>query len=213
MDEVPLKTYRRRWWILIIYSLLAAVQNIYWLTYNTTAILTQEFYQTSEIAVTMISMIGPICYFVFALLSAWVLDYLALRKSIVIASAMMMFCSFLRIAAYNPQTFWIIFVAQVFNASAAPGTDIIGIQHPFPYCGVASFLNSNKGRANARFAKSDGSEAFAKLLSTYKPIVHIDNSVIHATILVVATKDIHIGEELFIDYPCYPTDPNEQHGG
>lgn len=32
---VAIKTYKRRWWILFLYALLTAIQNTFWLTYNT----------------------------------------------------------------------------------------------------------------------------------------------------------------------------------
>lgn len=39
---VLIKTYKRRWWILFLYALISALQNTFWLTYNTSTSLRES---------------------------------------------------------------------------------------------------------------------------------------------------------------------------
>lgn len=56
---VIIKAYKRRWWILFLYALLSAVQNCFWLTYNTSTHDRSYFPHFSPIFIRFHAVCGP----------------------------------------------------------------------------------------------------------------------------------------------------------
>ena len=76
------------------------------------------------------------------------------------------------------------------------GDNLVGIQEPYPYCGVGSFVNSDNP-ANAKYLTSNDHK-YVQMLGTYKPRGQVLSGA--NVVLIVAIRDIEMWEEITINY-------------
>jgi MFS family permease len=119
---LAIKAYKRRWWILFLYALLSAVQNCFWLTYNTIGNHVNTVLNIDEKVANVISMLAPMWYVVLAMPIAWMVDNYGIRKSMLGAASLLLFCGLFRCAMLGPQPLplTVVFIAQSANAIAGP---------------------------------------------------------------------------------------------
>eukprot|EP01119_Soliformovum_irregulare_P010322 TRINITY_DN2538_c0_g1_i3.p1 TRINITY_DN2538_c0_g1~~TRINITY_DN2538_c0_g1_i3.p1 ORF type:complete len:459 (-),score=116.12 TRINITY_DN2538_c0_g1_i3:32-1408(-) len=117
--------YGRRWYLLVVYSMISCQQSIIWITFSPVAEATKSFFGVSDAGVNLLLAWGPIIYIPFLFFTGFILNIKGgLRKTLVIAAILDGIAGPLRcLALINPQAWWAIYVvslAQILNAAAGP---------------------------------------------------------------------------------------------
>ena len=68
------KVYKRRWYVLIAYSLLAFTQGGLWNTWGPISASTEEAFGWKDTDIALLSNWGPIAYILAAFILSWVVD-------------------------------------------------------------------------------------------------------------------------------------------
>jgi len=124
----PYRVYRRRWWVLFVFCLLAFGQSLIWITFSPVTKATMEYYGISEADVALLLNWGTIFYIVGApFVAAWGTTAEGLRRLLIAAAWLEFAAVVLRlipvvIAPHTLQPHAIVFlhVAQICNALACP---------------------------------------------------------------------------------------------
>eukprot|EP01127_Copromyxa_protea_P004379 TRINITY_DN14242_c0_g1_i1.p1 TRINITY_DN14242_c0_g1~~TRINITY_DN14242_c0_g1_i1.p1 ORF type:complete len:448 (-),score=46.70 TRINITY_DN14242_c0_g1_i1:17-1360(-) len=124
-DGTPLKVYPKRWYMLFIFSFLSYQQSLLWITYNTQAQTTQQFFNFSEFEVNFLLAWGPIGFLVVAPFVGYGLSSVeTFRKLVLFAAVLCGLAGGIRlIPLINPQASWsfaVTSIAQFLVAVAGP---------------------------------------------------------------------------------------------
>ncbi|KAK7495629.1 hypothetical protein BaRGS_00013076 [Batillaria attramentaria] len=119
----PLETrvYLRRWYILIVYSLLAGTQGGVWNTFGPIAATSKDAFGWGDPTIALLSNWGPISYLIGGIFFSWLLDVKGLRISCLLTAALVAVGTSLRcITMETPAVTWLMHVGQFFNGLGGP---------------------------------------------------------------------------------------------
>eukprot|EP01113_Clastostelium_recurvatum_P037466 TRINITY_DN5483_c0_g1_i1.p1 TRINITY_DN5483_c0_g1~~TRINITY_DN5483_c0_g1_i1.p1 ORF type:complete len:476 (+),score=51.46 TRINITY_DN5483_c0_g1_i1:25-1452(+) len=114
------KVYKRRWYILGLFMMIALQQSNIWITYGATSATTQELYDIDASWVNALSNAGPVAFIVFYPISSWAIGALGLRFTIVTAAGLVASGAVMRVFCNGHSTFWLVGTGQLLNAAAGP---------------------------------------------------------------------------------------------
>lgn len=72
--NVKLKVYKRRWYVLLLFSLFAFTQGGLWNTWGPIADSSEDAFSLKDADIALFANWGPISYIVGAFASAWMVD-------------------------------------------------------------------------------------------------------------------------------------------
>ena len=113
--------YKRRWYILVLFTLIPATQNIIWSTWGplTSSAELAFGWQNGDIA--FLSNWGPITFIISAFFFSWMMDVKGLRLACVISGGLVCVGAGLRcITSEPPAATWLIHTGQMLNGFAGP---------------------------------------------------------------------------------------------
>jgi hypothetical protein len=122
-----------RWWVLTIYSFSSGLQALLWMTYSSVPDHSKSYLNVGDKDLQNILEEGPWGYMVMAFFASWLFTTKGgLKKAVLLSCFMCFAAAFIRVIPcfLHPETrrqhesklLWIIYVAQLINASAAPLT-------------------------------------------------------------------------------------------
>ncbi|EFA79002.1 hypothetical protein PPL_08470 [Heterostelium album PN500] len=109
--------YKRRWWVLFMFTLLSLNQCNFWITFSTVAVLAKQYYNTDLARINFLTELGPILYVPFSVVFSWSINRYGIRPNILIASALVAIGGAVRSV---PGIFPLVIIGQSFNAIAGP---------------------------------------------------------------------------------------------
>jgi len=119
VENTVYKVYPSRWWILVLFSVLSALQSVLWITYGAVADTSQQFYNRSPAEINFLASLGPIAFIPLSTVSSWLMSEYGLRKTCVGAAILCSLCAVIRCFATD-KTYGIVIFAQFLNAATGP---------------------------------------------------------------------------------------------
>ncbi|XP_046553153.1 solute carrier family 49 member 4 homolog [Haliotis rubra] len=119
--EVKVKLYKRRWYILVVFGLFAATQNIMWNTFAPISAASEDAFGWDDGTITTLTNWGPISFMVAAVFFSWVIDVKGIRPAVV--SSMMLVtvgCGIRCISSTPPLVTWLNHVGAALNGLGGP---------------------------------------------------------------------------------------------
>lgn len=118
-DDTPkatIKIYKRRWWILAMFALVAHAQALCWITWSSISESAKLVFGWSDSTIALLQDWGNIPFVVLGIPICWLLDKQGLRITVVL-STLFMFCGAgLRCISYEPHIATpLIHVGQILN--------------------------------------------------------------------------------------------------
>lgn len=116
------KVYKRRWYILIIFSIVASLNNLIWNTWGPIQGTSQVAFGWDNTTITLLADWGPISFVVAVVPMCWLMDMKGLRIAVLVA----VFCEFigagLRCIPLHDLTLetWVIHCAQFITGIGGP---------------------------------------------------------------------------------------------
>eukprot|EP01097_Dermamoeba_algensis_P010364 TRINITY_DN761_c0_g1_i1.p1 TRINITY_DN761_c0_g1~~TRINITY_DN761_c0_g1_i1.p1 ORF type:complete len:363 (-),score=54.50 TRINITY_DN761_c0_g1_i1:906-1994(-) len=104
--------YKRRWWLLFVFSINSTLQSVMWLTFNTAAERTKRFYDIDKTLSNLLPTLACISSIPAIFPVAWIFEKYGLRKTVFFGVIIQAFLSCLRIFAQGPESFWTVYIAQ-----------------------------------------------------------------------------------------------------
>ncbi|XP_049652300.1 solute carrier family 49 member A3 isoform X3 [Accipiter gentilis] len=120
------KTYRRRWFLLAVVSLLNCSNAMLWLTFAPVADKAAAYFHISLEMVNWLSIVYLLISIPFGLVATWVLDSVGLRSTVILSAWLNMMGSVIRIFSVlkflglDSQSYWFLFTGQCLCALAQP---------------------------------------------------------------------------------------------
>ncbi|XP_055860563.1 solute carrier family 49 member 4-like isoform X2 [Biomphalaria glabrata] len=119
--EIALKVYKRRWYVLLMFSLYCFTQNAVWNTWGPISSSSKEAFSWSDATIAWLNNWGPVAYVVCGLFFPWLLQVKGLRWAVVPS----MFCVFIgtvcRVITSDENSATIlIHIGQFLNGIAGP---------------------------------------------------------------------------------------------
>uniref|UniRef100_K1QKA8 Disrupted in renal carcinoma protein 2-like protein n=1 Tax=Magallana gigas TaxID=29159 RepID=K1QKA8_MAGGI len=113
--------YKRRWYILLAYSLLACTQGGYWNTWGPIAASSEDAFGWSDADIALLSNWGPISYVLATFVMSWVVDVKGLRWACLSTAIMVAAGAGARcITDQPPYVKWTVNIGQFLNGLAGP---------------------------------------------------------------------------------------------
>ncbi|KAM7447983.1 Solute carrier 49 member 4 [Porites harrisoni] len=113
--------YHRRWYILVVFSLIAGVQAAVWNTWGPITGSAEDVFGWSDGTIALLENWGPIAYIISFLVFSWLMDIKGLRVSVLVTIALMFVGTGLRCITSEPKNAtWLIHIGQFLNDLAAP---------------------------------------------------------------------------------------------
>ncbi|XP_062589232.1 solute carrier family 49 member 4-like [Saccostrea cucullata] len=115
------KIYRRRWYILILFSLFAFTQGAYWNTWGPIAESSEDALDWEDSDIALFENWGPIGYLVAGFFAAWFADVKGLRFSCLLSMFLLAVGTGIRcITIERPYVTWTVNIGQALNGFAGP---------------------------------------------------------------------------------------------
>lgn len=115
LELVPIaetKLYRRRWFMLFLFSAASASNGFMWLQYSIISNIFMRFYSTDSLAIDWLSMIYLLTYIPLILPVLWLLDTRGLREVALVGSAFNCIGSWIKVGSASPSLFPLTFFGQ-----------------------------------------------------------------------------------------------------
>ncbi|GAM25191.1 hypothetical protein SAMD00019534_083660, partial [Acytostelium subglobosum LB1] len=120
-NQQTFTTYKRRWWVLSIFTLLSLNQCNFWITFPTIAKLASQYYNVPIKDIDYLTAIAAIIFAPFLLIFMWSINQVGIRRNLLIASFLVTMCGVIRsIPGQGENLFSLIIVAQALNAAGGP---------------------------------------------------------------------------------------------
>lgn len=117
------KVYKRRWYVLIVYSLLAGTQGGVWNTFGPIASTSKDAFGWDDSTIALLSNWGPISYLISGIFFSWLLDVKGLRISCLLTALLVAVGTALRCITMDPPAVtWLMHAGQMLNGLAGPVT-------------------------------------------------------------------------------------------
>ena len=115
------KRYKRRWYILFLFTLLPATQNIIWGTWGPLTSSAEFAFGWDKGVIAFLANWGPITFILSSFFFSWLMDVKGLRLSCVVSAGLVCAGAGLRcITAEPPAVTWLVHVGQMLNGFAGP---------------------------------------------------------------------------------------------
>ncbi|XP_070174346.1 solute carrier family 49 member 4-like [Littorina saxatilis] len=119
--EGETRVYRRRWYVLMVYSLLSATQGGVWNSWGPIAVTAEDAFGWTDATIDLLSNWGPIAFLVSGIVFSWMMDVKGLRMSCVITGFLVAAGTGLRCITFNtPAVTWLTHVGQFLNGLGGP---------------------------------------------------------------------------------------------
>lgn len=120
---VEFKSYKRRFYILLLFSLISFCQYCAWNTYGPIATTAKVVFGWSNTQIAFLASMDPITYLCTMHFFSWMMDEKGLRLSVIVSSAFMFLGTGLRCVTSHPSyAIWSMGAGQLFNGIAGPVT-------------------------------------------------------------------------------------------
>ncbi|XP_025082547.1 disrupted in renal carcinoma protein 2-like [Pomacea canaliculata] len=119
--QEDLKVYKRRWYILILFSLLAATQGAIWNTFGPISSSSQDAFGWHNADIALLSDWGPISYIISGIFFSWMMNVKGLRPSCVLTMFLIALGASVRcITMEPPLVTWMMNIGQMLNGLGGP---------------------------------------------------------------------------------------------
>ncbi|XP_067649944.1 solute carrier family 49 member 4-like [Haliotis asinina] len=120
-EKPRIKIYKRRWYILALFSLMAGLQAGVWNQWGPIARTTERMYGWTDSDIALLANWGPIMFLPSCLAWSWLLDTKGLRPTCLLASALIALGTGFRCITQSQPTFtWLVHVGHILNGLAGP---------------------------------------------------------------------------------------------
>merc|ERR1712150_22758 len=121
INKDGIRVYKRRWYVLILYSLLAFTQGAFWVTWGPIAASSEYAFDWTDADIALFANWGPIAFIITALVMSWIVDVKGLRWACVLAAFLVAASGGVRcITDKPPYVKWTANIAQILNGIAGP---------------------------------------------------------------------------------------------
>lgn len=118
MEQSAYKLYGYRWLILVVFMLVAAFNQLIWITFAPITDAAAAYYHVSQLDIGLLSMSFMIAFLVFSIPASWVIDTYGFRIAVGIGAALTGIFGLMRgLVASN---FTLVMVAQIGTAVGQP---------------------------------------------------------------------------------------------
>ncbi|MCL4540634.1 MAG: MFS transporter [Bacteroidetes bacterium] len=118
MEHPAFKIYNYRWVILVVFMLVAALNQLIWITFAPVTDAAAAYYHVSQLDIGLLSMSFMIAFLVFSIPASWVIDTYGFRVAVGIGAALTGIFGLMRgIVATN---FTLVMIAQIGTAVGQP---------------------------------------------------------------------------------------------
>ncbi|KAL3836655.1 hypothetical protein ACJMK2_022077, partial [Sinanodonta woodiana] len=119
-QETKIAVFKRRWYVLAVFSYANAIQGLIWNTWGPIAQTSEAVYQGwTDSTIGMMANCGNISYIIFTIPMCYFMDRKGLRVSLLLTSSLMLIGAGIRcITQEPPMATWLIYVGQTINGIA-----------------------------------------------------------------------------------------------
>jgi FLVCR family MFS transporter len=119
------KVYRRRWYILALFSWFSAMQCLVWITWSPIANNAKKVFGWNDDTIALLVNWGPILFLPVSPLSAWIVDTKGLRAAVLLGTGLTFGGAALRLLLpferlKSDGALWSVHVGHMLNAAAGP---------------------------------------------------------------------------------------------
>ncbi|CAH1173844.1 unnamed protein product [Phaedon cochleariae] len=114
----PIKVYRKRWWILFIYSLYASANAFQWLEYSIITNSVMKYYDVSSLMVDWTSLIYMAAYPVTVIPVSYIIDVKGLRVAALCGGIGTAIAALIKIFAIGRDLFYLVLLGQAVGSTA-----------------------------------------------------------------------------------------------
>ncbi|CAH1773429.1 unnamed protein product [Owenia fusiformis] len=116
-----IKLYKRRWYILLLFSFLTFTQGGVWNTFGPIADSAESAFGWNDADIALLTNWGPITYVISTLFFSWLVDVKGLRWATLITAALVFFGTGIRCITSDPaHAKWLINLGHALNGFAGP---------------------------------------------------------------------------------------------
>ena len=118
MEQSAYKIYGYRWLILVVFMLVAAFNQLVWITFAPVTEAAAEYYHVSQLDIGLLSMSFMIAFLVFSIPASWVIDTYGFRIAVGVGAGLTGVFGLMRgLVASN---FTLVMIAQIGTAVGQP---------------------------------------------------------------------------------------------
>ncbi len=119
--DVEIKVYKRRWYLVLLFSVMAGTQGCIWNTWGPLATSANYVFGWSDQTIALLINWGPISYLLGFVPFTWMMDVKGLRWASLTSAALIALGAGLRcITSSTPAATWLVHIGQMLNGLPGP---------------------------------------------------------------------------------------------
>ncbi len=118
MEQSTYKIYGYRWLILVVFMLVAAFNQLVWITFAPITEASAAYYHVSQLDIGLLSMSFMIAFLIFSIPASWVIDTYGFRVAVGIGAALTGIFGLMR--GLISSNFTLVMIAQIGTAVGQP---------------------------------------------------------------------------------------------
>ncbi|KAL0967070.1 hypothetical protein UPYG_G00247440 [Umbra pygmaea] len=111
-SDTPIKLYKRRWFIVLLFSSYSLCNSFQWIQYGIINNIFMKFYDVESFTIDWMSMIYMLTYIPFIFPVTWLLDKKGLRVIALVATALNCAGTWIKVASVRPDLFPVTMLGQ-----------------------------------------------------------------------------------------------------
>ncbi|CAG9768817.1 unnamed protein product [Ceutorhynchus assimilis] len=117
-EKAPIKVFKRRWAILLIYVLYSAANSFQWMEYSIIANIVMRFYKVNSTAVDWTSIIYMLIYPIIVLPVSYFIDKKGLRFAAIWGGVGTALAALIKVFSIDEKLFWVVILGQSIGSTA-----------------------------------------------------------------------------------------------
>ncbi|KAK4879357.1 hypothetical protein RN001_007503 [Aquatica leii] len=119
INAAVIKTYPKRWTMLMLSVLSSALINMQWIQYSVIADIISKYYNVSYEAVNWTSLVYSLLYIPMAIPGSYFLDKFGLRNAVLTSTMLACLGAWVKIFSIPQNMFWVVLLGQTIIATSA----------------------------------------------------------------------------------------------
>ncbi|XP_018571738.1 uncharacterized MFS-type transporter C09D4.1-like [Anoplophora glabripennis] len=117
-QSVPVKAYKRRWVILVIFILYSAANSFQWMEYSIITSIVKRYYNVSSLAVDWTSIIYMAIYPIIVVPVSYVIDKKGLRVAALVGGLGTALAAAVKVFSIGTDLFYVVLIGQAIGSAA-----------------------------------------------------------------------------------------------
>ncbi|CAH1102509.1 unnamed protein product [Psylliodes chrysocephalus] len=111
-SKLPIKAYKRRWWIMFVFMYYAGINALQWIEYSSITAIVVKYYNVSTLAVDWTSTVFMVVYPILVIPASYLIDKKGVRLAVLVGCTGTFIGTAIKVLSIRGDMFWLVLVGN-----------------------------------------------------------------------------------------------------